>query len=117
MMRFLLVLVVMLGLAACKSVGNEPQNVLPQEKMKLVLFDVLRAQEYAMLKYAGDTTATNKNMAVMLQQVFNIHKISKDNFYESFNYYEAHPAEYKQLFDSLATYTNQKRQDIYSRLR
>jgi len=116
-MRFFAFLLVVVGLVACLHNDNGHNNILPQDKMKLVLFDVLRAQEYALLKYAGDTTATNKNMAIMLQQVFNIHKISKEDFYDSFSYYEAHPNENKQLFDSLSTYTNQKRQDIYSHLR
>ena len=117
MMRFFVFLMVVIGLGGCTDNGKAHKNILPQEKMKLVLFDVLRAQEYATLKYAGDTTATNKNMAVMLQQVFDIHKITKDDFYESFTYYEAHPNENKQLFDALSTYTNQKRQDMYSHLR
>ena len=117
MIRFFVLLIVVIGFADCTDNGKAHKNILLQEKMKLVLFDVLRAQEYATLKYAGDTTATNKNMAVMLQQVFDLHKISKDDFYESFNYYEAHPSENKQLFDSLSSYTNQKRQDMYSHLR
>jgi len=116
-MRFFCLLCVTIMMAACANDSKMPKDVIPQQKMKEVLFDVLRAQEYASTKYGFDTLAVNKNMAVMLQQVFEIHKISKENFYDSFQYYEAHPDKNKELFDSLTAYTAQKRQDIYSHLR
>jgi hypothetical protein len=105
------------ALAACSSNNGLPEGIIPQAEMKFILFDVLQAQEYAQIKYGKDTTAVNTNMPVMLQQVFSIYKISKDDFYKSFGYYEAHPDQNKILFDSLTDYANRKRQNSYMRMR
>ena len=117
MKHFIYSLCIILVFAACSSNGGKPKNFLPQEKMKLVLFDVLVAQEYATTKYGTDTNAVNANTMVMMQQVFNIHQINKDDFYNSFKYYEDHPDENKELFDSISAYANQQRQNIYQQLR
>ena len=42
MMRFFVFLMVVIGLGGCTDNGKAHKNILPQEKMKLVLFDVLR---------------------------------------------------------------------------
>jgi len=113
MTRFIYPVLFVCVMSACSSSDSIPNGVLAPEKMKIVMFDVLRAQELANLKYGWDTTTMNTNMPVMLQQVFDIHKISKDDFYTSFRYYEAHPDKNKELFDSLGTYTDRAKQDIY----
>jgi hypothetical protein len=113
MTRYFYLLLFICVMAACSSGDSIPNNVLSPEKMQPVLFDVLRAQELANIKYGPDTTALNTNMPVMLQQVFEIHKITKDDFYNSFAYYEAHPDKNKELFDSLGAYTDRAKQSMY----
>ncbi len=116
-MRFFCLALMVGAFAACSSNGSKTSGPIPKEKMKLVLFDVLRAQEYATLKYGNDTIAVNTNLPIMLQQVFDIHKISKDDFYNSFRYYEDHPDENQVLIDSLDSYTKKKREGEFMQLR
>jgi hypothetical protein len=117
MMRFVSVFAVMCVLFACSSGNGLPDDVIPPEKMKFIVMDVLRAQEYVIMKYAKDTNVQKANMPVMLQQVFDIYKIKKDDFYRSFQYYEAHPDKNKILFDSLTAYAQRKRQEMYMKMR
>jgi hypothetical protein len=37
----------------------------------------------------------------LLQQVFAVHKVSKETFYESYDFYKAHPALMQPMLDSL----------------
>jgi hypothetical protein len=102
---------------ACSSDDGVPKNVMVPEKMKQVLFDVIRVQEYASLKYGHDSAVIDANMPVLMQQVFTIHKITKDDFFTSFDYYQNHPDKNQTLFDSLSTYTDQQRQELFKKLR
>lgn len=113
MTRFFYLAMLCVLMMACSESDTPPANIIPQDKMKVILFDVLRMQEYAGIKYGRDTNAANANMPVMLQQVFSIYKVSKEDFYSSFRYYEAHPDKNKVLLDSLSAYTTQKRQEMY----
>ncbi len=104
-MRFFCLALMVGAFAACSSNGSKTSGPIPKEKMKLVLFDVLRAQEYATLKYGNDTIAVNTNLP------------SKDDFYNSFRYYEDHPDENQVLIDSLDSYTKKKREGEFMQLR
>jgi hypothetical protein len=104
-------------MVSCASDDDVPRDVIPVEQMKFIVYDVLRAQEVAMLTSAKDSTKTKIKAAELMQQVFAIYKISKDDFYKSFKFYQSHPDNIKILFDSVSNYANRKRQDLYMKLR
>lgn len=100
-LRFLL----LLFLSACSS-NDVPKGVIPPDKMKVVLFDVMRADEFATNYISTDTTKNiNEERIKLYETVFALHKTNKEAFYNSFDYYQKHPDQYKQLFDSLVAYT------------
>ncbi len=100
--------------AACSS-DDIPSDIIPINRMKFILFDVISADQFASTKYPKDTAALRKNSPVLYQQVFAIYKISKDDFYKSFNYYESHPDKNKELFDSVSAIAGRARQSLYMR--
>jgi hypothetical protein len=79
-----------------------PKDVLPQKKMQAVLWDVLLADEVAEFYIQKDSAmhALEKH-ADLYQQVFQIHKISKEDFKRSLQFYESHPNLLKPVLDSL----------------
>ena len=98
--------------------GDMPKNVMPIDTMKFVMYDVLSAQEMAQLIVdAKDTTATKNKTFELYQQVFAIHKITREDFDRSFKFYEAHPDKIKILFDSVTAYGNRKKNEIYMKRR
>lgn len=89
---------------ACSS-SEVPSGILPPEKMKVVLFDVIRADEFVNNFRSNDTVVNiAEERSLLYQKVFKLHKISKDAFYKSYSYYQENPEKHKQLFDSLMTY-------------
>ena len=105
---FLLALMIF---AACK--GETPKNVLPVNTMKVVMFDMLKADEWYARKLVGDTLLLKvKEDIPLYEQVFAVHKISKKQFFDSYHYYEAHPVAYKELIDSLESYANKQKLKI-----
>jgi len=95
-------------LVACNS--GIPKNVLPVNTMKVVMFDMLKADEWYARKLVGDTLMLKvKEDIPLYEQVFAVHEITKKQFYDSYHYYEAHPVVYKELVDSLESYANKQK--------
>lgn len=96
MMGLLLVVI------ACSRSPKLPKDVLPQEKMEAVLWDILRADEMVNLQYAKDTTINRLDSSTRLyQQVFALHATDAATFKKSFRYYQGNPDLLKPVFDSL----------------
>ncbi len=102
------ILFVVVLLVACNS--RLPKNVLPVNTMKVVMFDMLKADEWYARKLAGDTLMLRmKDDIPLYEQVFAVHKLTKNEFFDSYHYYEAHPVAYKELVDSLESYANKQK--------
>ena len=99
--------------AAC-SPGKMPGNIIPPEKMKTIVFDLLKADTYVNNFVLKDTMLRSKEQHInMYEQVFLIHKITRKDFYNSLTYYQQHPDVNKKLFDSTLSYANRQREMIF----
>ena len=101
--------------AACTSSDTKiPKDILPLDKMKLVVWDMTQAGEYGMYLQDKDTTK-RKYTTVYLTQVLTLYKINKEDFFKSFKYYQSHPILNQQLFDSVSAYAQRQRSNMYKR--
>lgn len=99
-------------LMAC-SQSKVPSGILPPEKMKPLLFDMMRADELVTGYVLRDTSLKAKQEhQKMYEQVFAIHKTSKTEFYKSLKFYQQHPNINKVLFDSLLSFANRKKEKL-----
>jgi len=109
--NFLLVSM-MIGILSCKG-KYSPTKVLPFDTMKVVILDLMNAEQWNNSIIAKDTTLRKKNNNLKLyQQVFFIHHISKEQFYNSYQYYEEHPDRMKTLLDSLTTFVERQKSKL-----
>jgi hypothetical protein len=101
-----------LGLTGCRSFSGS-EKVLDINTMKLVMWDLLKADEWYVRKSLIDSTVKKKKENIGLyDKVFGIHGISKNQFYFSYKYYESHPIEYKTLLDSVESFGNRERNNL-----
>ena len=91
-------------LPACGSKDQLPSGILEQDKMQQVLWDMMRADQYlGNYKLTQDSSQDKTKISLRYyQQVFAIHKISKETFQKSFDYYRTHPLLFKMIMDSIA---------------
>ena len=70
--------------------------------MQAVLWDVIKADVFTaeFLKKDSSKNAAAENLKLQ-QQIFAIHKVSKADFYRSYDYYKAHTEIFKQVMDSM----------------
>jgi hypothetical protein len=69
--------------------------------MQWVLYDVMRADEMGDHVRTKDSSLGIEVYTDAYQQIFGIHKISREDFTRSMNYYEGRPEEFKPILDSI----------------
>ena len=102
-MKRLIMLVFLLGsLISCGNNDKRPSGILEEKKMQAVLWDVIKADVYTaqFIKKDSAKNAAEENLELQ-QQIFAIHKISKEDFYRSYDYYRSHTAEFQVMLDSM----------------
>lgn len=85
--------------------------------MKVIVWDMIRAGALSENQFGRSPDTLKMKTRELLQQVFIIHGISRDEFYKSYRYYEENPDKNKILMDSVAAFAGRQRQELYKRLR
>ncbi|MEY2916451.1 MAG: hypothetical protein RIS73_165 [Bacteroidota bacterium] len=89
-------------LFSCENKNSIPSGILKPQKMEIVLWDILCADVFAFDFIKKDTLKNPELENVILQQkIFAVHKISKEEFYKSYEFYKAHPNIMQPMLDSL----------------
>lgn len=98
--------IAIMGMILCVSCTNRtkvPKDILPKEKMGKVMWDLMQVDEYARTYISVDTCRDyKKERTILYQQVFNLHKVSRDVFNKSMEYYLHHPDLMLSIYDTLS---------------
>ena len=109
MIKNLLLFCLAVVLFSCSN--KTPANILPPDKMQNVLWDVMSADVFTTDFISKDSTKKLPVENVKLQkQIFAMHKTTREQFYDSYKYYEQHPAEMQAMLDTMVV--RKKRADI-----
>jgi len=89
---------------ACKNKNKVPNGIIPPDKMKMVMWDMIRADEFlTSFVLNSDSLQSKKSKSIRLyEQVFQIHHINKEIFQNSIAFYRVHPSMLKIMMDSLS---------------
>ncbi len=100
-------------LSSCGNNDELPSGILKPEKMQAVLWDVIKAEAFTAEFIKKDSTknAAEENLKLQ-QQIFAIHKVTKAEFYKSYDYYKEHTPVFKQMLDSMIAKTAEKQKPI-----
>jgi len=108
-MRKLFVILAVFMLS-CKH-EQKPPNAIPLDKMKVVLWQLMQADEYYARASVIDTTLKLEKKNVQLyKQIFALNKVDRAAFYATLTYLQKRPIEFKELMDS--TYALSKREKM-----
>lgn len=107
-------LVLLVALFSC----HKKEKVIAIPQMKFVMWDMITADAWIKHQFPSDTIidSTKKNIA-LYNKIFVLNKISKETYFNSYNYYKAHPNEMKILLDSVAAYGARKRDTLTNHLK
>ncbi|MBN8667214.1 MAG: DUF4296 domain-containing protein [Chitinophagales bacterium] len=111
---FLLFITILTGLGACVNKDKLPDDILSQEKMKLVLWDLARSDQFVTDFVSKDSNLNKKQESLRLyEEVFALHQIKREEFRKSLDYYRMHPDLLRVVMDSLNTMARRKEQEAY----
>jgi hypothetical protein len=103
-MRYFIIACFLFLFQSCLNKDKIPSNVLPPKKMQLILWDMLRADEYISNNVAKDSTLNTKDKSIELyEEVFRIHNITKNEFQKSLDYYQSRPDLLRVILDSISS--------------
>jgi hypothetical protein len=87
-------------IVACNQ--STKSNPVPFEKMRHLMVDIMKADEHFIRLSLKDTLQKMQHENFKLyDQLFRSYSVTKEEFYASYKYYEAHPAAFKELIDSM----------------
>lgn len=118
MMRGVALLVsAILLFASCSNKEKIPENIIAPAKMEKVMWDMIQADRFSASFIIRDSAKVNvaDETFRMYDKVFQVHKISKDEFVKSFKFYLDRPDISKKMFDSLVSYGQKKKPEVYIR--
>lgn len=97
-MRLLTGFIFLLLLISCRNKNKIPTDIIQMRPMQQLVWDMMQADELAFQRKTSDSTIDLRTTSFHLYDtVFAIHKVSREQFYKSYQYYQRHPAQYKTL--------------------
>jgi len=101
-MRFFLFINLIILTFGCIQDKKIPKDVLPQNEMRRVMWDLMRADAYVSTFIIKDSTKNQKTeSAILYEKIFDIHSTTQETFKKSLLFYQNRPDLFKAISDSL----------------
>ena len=87
---------------ACIRNNKIPKDVIPQNQMRKIMWDLMRADAYVTDFIMKDSTRDKKaESAKLYERIFDIHSTTRETFKKSLAFYQGRPDLFKVIGDSL----------------
>jgi len=124
-MRFFLFIILIILNFGCIRDNKIPKDVIPQNQMRKIMWDLMRADAYVTDFVMKDSTLDKKaESAKLYEKIFDIHATTQEAFKKSLAFYQSRPDLFKVISDSLRSdekksqqYPEEKKPQIDTTLR
>jgi len=105
MRAIVLSILIVVCCVACNSKDKVPSDIIQPEKMKEVLWDMMRADQFV----SDYVVVKNPSIDIfsesvsLYQTIFNLHAITQEKFKRSFIYYQSHPYLIEEIMNAIST--------------
>lgn len=113
-MKLILLFGITVFIIACNQRGGSPDNLMNETKMTDVLWDYMKADAYALefiKKYDSTRNDTIENIRLQ-SAIFNQHKVTPSQFFESYRYYCTHPEKMRVILDSIEARQSREKRNL-----
>ena len=101
-MRILSLILLVILIFSCTRNNKIPEEILPQNQMRKVMWDMMRADAYVADFIMKDSSCNQKaESAILYEKIFQIHSTTQETFKKSLVFYERRPDLFKVIADSL----------------
>lgn len=108
-MKKIFVIILILLVAGC-SENSSSDGILAKEKMQAVMWDIIGADVFTEQFVKKDTLKNARIENMQLQnRIFALHKVSRADYYKSYDYYVAHTDLMRVILDSMTNKAQRER--------
>jgi hypothetical protein len=101
-MRLFVFIFLLFLVFGCIRDSRIPKGILPQNEMRKIMWDLMRADAYVSDFIMKDSTCDQKaESAILYERIFSIHSTTEETFRKSVAFYESRPDLLKTIMDSL----------------
>ena len=101
-MKFFLFIILIISNFACIRDNKVPKDVIPQNQMRKIMWDLMRADAYVTDFIVKDSIRDKKaESAKLYEKIFEIHATTQETFKKSLAFYQSRPDLFKVVSDSL----------------
>ena len=101
---------------SCSKVNKVPAEIIGQEKMGTILFEIAMSEGYLENYTFRDTTVNRDSFLTLeLDKVLAIHKVSQKEFLEAYSYYKSNPVIFKAITDTVYNRTQRTPEKMYDK--
>ena len=101
-MRFFLFIILIILSFGCIRNNKVPKDVIPQNQMRKIMWDLMRADAYVTDFIVKDSIRDKKaESAKLYEKIFEIHATTQETFKKSLAFYQSRPDLFKVVSDSL----------------
>ena len=88
-------------LLACSN-AEKANKLIDMKTMQTVVWQLMQVDEYyTRISVVDSTWKADKKNVEFYQQIFDLNKVDRNNFYHTIEYLQKHPIEFKKLMDSV----------------
>jgi len=107
---------VLVTIISCSIFKKERKDIIEQDKMANLMYDVLLAESYAESYLMKDTTLSKDSiLKAEMDKVLKVYGITAKVFSESYLYYKKHPVQLETIMDSAHERAIRGRTDVFIR--
>lgn len=111
--KFLLLCLTVL-IVSCSQKRASKVEIVDEDKMAYIMYDVLLAESYVESYLMKDTTLDKDSLLkVEMDKVLKVYGINSATFSESYLYYKAHPVQLETIMDSAHERAVRGRTDVF----
>ena len=103
-MKSLFLVIVVFCMIGCSDKQRSSSGILSKEKMQAVMWDIIQADVFTeqFVKRDSSKNARFENMQLQ-NKIFALHKVTRADYYKSYNYYIYNTDLMKVILDSMST--------------
>jgi hypothetical protein len=103
-------------LFSCSNKQAPEGKMLSSDKMQAVMWDILQADAYTEFYLKKDSSKNSfLQNAALQKKIFSLHKVNKEDFYKSYDYYSSRSSDMRILLDSISAKAERQRNKMVQR--
>jgi hypothetical protein len=104
------IIILLFCFSACQTNQGTSKKLIPFDKFKIVVWQLMKADDYYVRKAVLDSTwRLNKTNIELYNKVFSFHKVTVNDFYSTLEYYEKRPLLFQELMDSVESVSKKEK--------